>query len=104
MLILDAYGGALNRPRPGATAFAHRDARHSIQYLAYHDGDGAPSRAWLRRMHAIVAPHAAGAYQNYMDPELRGWRRAYYGHNLERLEAVRARYDPDRRFRAPRGI
>ena len=39
-----------------------------------------------------------------MDPELRGWRRAYYGRNLERLEAVRERYDPDRRFRFPRGI
>jgi FAD/FMN-containing dehydrogenase len=104
MLILDAYGGALNQPAPGATAFVHRDERYSIQYLAYHDGDGAPSRAWLRRMHAIVAPHASGAYQNYMDPELHGWRRAYYGGNLERLESVRLSYDPDRRFRSPRGV
>jgi FAD/FMN-containing dehydrogenase len=104
MLILDAYGGALNRPRAGATAFVHRDERYSIQYLAYHDGDGGPSRAWLRRMHGIVAPHASGAYQNYIDPELRDWRRAYYGRNLERLEEVRATYDPDRRFRSPRGI
>src|SRR3954447_24989961 len=104
MLILDAYGGALNRPRPGAPAFVPRDERSSIQYLAYHDGDGAPSRAWLRRMHAIVAPHASGAYQNYIDPALRGWRRAYYGRTLARLEAVRARHDPDRRFRSPRGI
>jgi hypothetical protein len=104
MLILDAYGGALNRPQSGATAFVHRDERYSIQYLAYHDGGGGPSRAWLRRMHRIVAPHASGAYQNYMDPELEGWRRAYYGRNLERLEKVRAEFDPDRRFRSPRGI
>ena len=104
MLILDAYGGALNRPRPGATAFVHRDARYSIQYLAYHDDGGAASRGWLRRMHGIVAPHADGAYQNYMDADLRGWRGEYYGRNLERLEQVRARYDPDRRFRCPRGI
>ncbi len=104
MLILDAYGGALNRPRPGATAFVHRDERYSIQYLAYHDDGGAASRAWLRRMHAIVAPHADGAYQNYMDADLRGWRGEYYGRNLARLEQVRAEYDPDRRFRSPRGI
>ena len=55
-------------------------------------------------MHRIVAPRAVGAYQNYLDPELGGWRRAYYGRNLERLEAVRKRYDPDRRFRFPRSI
>ena len=60
----------------------HRDERYSIQYLAYHDDAGAASRAWLRRMHAIVAPHASGAYQNYLDPDLRDWRRAYYGRNL----------------------
>lgn len=104
MLILDAYGGALNQPRARATAFVHRDERFSIQYLAYHDDDGAASRAWLRRMHAIVAPHASGAYQNYIDPDLHGWRGAYYGRNLERLQEVRAAYDPDRRFRSPRGI
>jgi FAD/FMN-containing dehydrogenase len=98
-ILLDAYGGALNRPRARDTAFVHRDARYSIQYLTY-AGDG----AGLRRMHRIVAPHAAGAYQNYMDPELAGWRRAYYGRNLDRLEAVRERYDPDRRFRFPRSI
>ena len=104
MLLLDAYGGALNRPRARATAFVHRSARFSIQYLAYHADDGAASRAWLRRMHRIVAPHASGAYQNYIDGELAGWRRAYYGRNLDRLEAVRARYDPNRRFRFARSI
>jgi FAD/FMN-containing dehydrogenase len=103
-LLLDAYGGALNRPRARATAFVHRDERYSIQYLAYHDDGGAASRAWLRRMHAIVAPHAAGAYQNYLDPDLHDWRREYYGRNLARLEQVRADYDPDRRFRFPRAI
>jgi FAD/FMN-containing dehydrogenase len=104
MLILDAYGGVLNRPRARATAFVHRDERYSIQYLAYHDDGGAASRAWLRRMHAIVAPHASGAYQNYIDAELHDWRREYYGRNLERLQEVRAAYDPDRRFRSPRGV
>ncbi len=103
-LLLDAYGGALNRPRARDTAFVHRDERYSIQYLAYHDDGGAASRAWLRRMHAIVAPHASGAYQNYMDADLRDWRREYYGRNLARLQEVRATYDPDRRFRSPRGI
>ena len=34
-LILDAYGGAINRPSRGATAFPHRDARFSVQVLSY---------------------------------------------------------------------
>jgi FAD/FMN-containing dehydrogenase len=91
-ILFDAYGGA-------ARAIHHHDARYSIQYLTY-DGD----TAGLRRLHAIVAPHADGAYVNYIDPHLRGWRRAYYGRDLERLEAVRERYDPDRRFRFARSI
>jgi hypothetical protein len=91
-ILLDAYGGA-------AAAVAHRDVRYSIQYLTY-----AGDRAGLRRLHRIVAPHANGAYVNYIDPDLKGWRRAYYGRRLERLEEVRAKYDPDRRFRFPRGI
>jgi hypothetical protein len=91
-ILFDAYGGH-------AKAIHHPDARYSIQYLSYH-GD----TAGLRRLHAIVAPHADGAYVNYMDPELRGWRRAYYGRDLERLQHVRERYDPDRRFRFPRSI
>ena len=60
--------------------------------------------AGLRRLHVIVAPYANGAYVNDIDPDLRGWRRAYYGRDLARLEAVRERYDPDRRFRFPRSI
>ena len=36
-LILDAYGGAINRPDRDATAFPHRDARFSVQVLSYTD-------------------------------------------------------------------
>jgi FAD/FMN-containing dehydrogenase len=98
-ILLDAYGGAPNRPRARATAFVHRDAAYSIQYLTY-----AGDTAGLRRLHGIVAPHADGAYQNYIDPQLKGWRRAYYGRNLTRLVDVREKYDPDRRFRFRQGI
>jgi len=105
LVILDAYGGAINRPDADATAFVHRDERFSIQYLAYHGADGGPSRAWLRSLKRALAPHVSGsAYQNYIDPELEGWRRAYYGENLARLEAAKRRYDPDGRFRFAQGV
>ena len=102
-LLFDAYGGAVNRPDRDATAFVHRDALCSIQYYA--GGGGAGARRAAAGAHAAMRPFVSGeAYQNYIDPELADWRRAYYAENLERLRAVRAAVDPDRVFRFAQGI
>lgn len=105
-IILDAYGGAINRVGRSATAFVHRDQSFSLQYLATH-GPSTRGRAvqWIDRTHSAMRPHVSGqAYQNYIDPLLEGWEQAYYGQNLERLAAVGSRYDPDWRLRFAQGI
>jgi FAD/FMN-containing dehydrogenase len=104
-LLLDAYGGALNRPRADATAFVHRDMLFSLQYLTYFGGSGVAANRWLGGVWRAMRPFASGeAYQNYIDPQLDRWQRAYYGSNLERLRAVKAQVDPDFRFRFRQAI
>lgn len=104
-IALDAMGGAVNRVRPADTAFVHRDALFLAQYIVSWP-DRAPAatvarhRAWLDATHHVMRPWASGqAYQNYTDPALRDWRRAYYGANIGRLVKVKETYDPGRLFR-----
>ncbi|MFD9729105.1 FAD-binding oxidoreductase [Streptomyces sp. NPDC059072] len=103
-------GGALNRVPPGATAFAHRAAAFLAQYLVYWPASAPASEVarhedWLDGLWRDLRPWASGsAYQNYTDPKLAGWRQAYHGPNLARLEAVRRRYDPYRLFRFPHAL
>jgi FAD/FMN-containing dehydrogenase len=101
-LILDAYGGALNRPRRADTAFPHRDERFSVQVLSY--ASIPVARARVRRARALIAPYGSGAYANYADPDLAGALRAYYGSNLARLQRVKGALDPANRFRPAQGI
>jgi FAD/FMN-containing dehydrogenase len=104
-LILDAYGGAYNRPAPDATAFVHRDMLFSLQYGAYFSGSGSASRSWINGVWKALRPYASGqAYQNYIDPQLAGWQRAYYGSNLARLREIKKQVDPDFVFRFRQAI
>jgi FAD/FMN-containing dehydrogenase len=101
-LILDAYGGAINRPHRADTAFPHRDARFSVQVLSYSAIPVARSR--VKRARALIAPYGSGAYANYADPDLKGALQAYYGANLARLRRVKEEFDPANRFRPSQGI
>jgi hypothetical protein len=104
-LILDAYGGAYNRPAAAATAFVHRDMLFSLQYGAYFTGSGTPSRQWINGVWKALRPYASGqAYQNYIDPQLSTWQRAYYGSNLARLREIKKQVDPDFMFRFRQAI
>ena len=97
----DAYGGAINRVAPGATAFVHRNTLACAQFTASIDvgepaATTAASQAWLDQIAQSVHDDLASqAYQNYIDPTLADWRSAYYGSNLARLQRVKQAVDPD---------
>jgi FAD/FMN-containing dehydrogenase len=99
-LLCDAYGGAVGRVDPTATAFAHRNPLFCIQYY----GQGS-SADWVHQAWTKMRPHVSGrAYQNYIDPALPDWQDAYYAQNLTRLKATRQRVDPDHYFNFPQAI
>jgi hypothetical protein len=67
-------------------------------------GSGA-ANAWIKGVWRALRPSASGqAYQNYIDPQLPGWQRAYYAGNLPRLREIKQQLDPEFRFRFRQAI
>jgi FAD/FMN-containing dehydrogenase len=103
-------GGAVASVAPDATAFVHRNALMlSAIDLAWTPEDGAAvvadNEAWLDAFHAAMRPFTSDeSFQNFIDGAESDYLRAYYGTNLERLVAVKRRYDPDNLFRFPQSI
>jgi hypothetical protein len=104
------WGGAMNKPSPRSTGFVHRSARSLFAVGATWPAAMAPRRArplinWVNDTWTAVGPHATPyAYQNFIDPALTDWKRAYYGANLSRLSRVKRAYDPDDLFNFAQSI
>jgi FAD/FMN-containing dehydrogenase len=106
-VVMYAYGGAIARMSPSATAFPYRDALGCIQYaLSWDKPDKTHMRLLqLRNLYDSMRPYVSGgAYVNYCDTELQNWREAYWGPNLSRLEAIKSRLDPENLFRHAQSI
>ena len=109
-VLIDSLGGAIDDVAPDATAYVHRGALASMQYLANWDEGASASTiarnlSWFEDTKAALAPHVSGeAYQNYIDAGRTDWQKAYYGANYARVRTVKAAYDPDRLFRFPQAV
>jgi len=95
-------GGAISRVKPGATAFWHREAQHSLMMIGFWDEAGSAERAmqWVRGGWKGFEPLTDGFYVNEMSYDEADRRiRGNYGGNYPRLAALKKQYDPTNLFR-----
>jgi FAD/FMN-containing dehydrogenase len=86
-----------------ATAFAHRDRDYFVAVINVWmelDADRAPHEAWTEALWATIRPEGDGVYVNFLEKEGADRVREAYPHGaFERLQRVKATYDPDNLFR-----
>ncbi|KAL6876414.1 hypothetical protein ACP4OV_012986 [Aristida adscensionis] len=126
IMIMDAYGGAMNSIPETATPFPHRKGiLYNIQYVVYWRAEtaGAAPTQWTRDMYAFMEPYVSKnprqAYVNYRDLDLginevvgnvssyasgKVWGERYFKGNFERLARIKAKVDPDDYFRNEQSI
>jgi len=102
-----AMGGAIARVGQEATAFPFRDARWLINIPAtWRDiADDEREIAWARETFAAVKPYLSeGNYVNFMGDDEDDTAAGAYGRTLQRLQEVKAVYDPENVFRLNQNI
>jgi FAD/FMN-containing dehydrogenase len=99
--------GAAHRVGADETAWGYRDAHWSM-VIAGVDPDPERQddlRTWARAYWQALRPHCAGgAYVNFMMEEGDERVRATYRDHYQRLAEIKAKYDPENRFRVNQNI
>jgi FAD/FMN-containing dehydrogenase len=106
-LLFQPLGGAVARVPAEATALGRRDAKWAYHLISMWDGEDQDERqmAWTRDLHAKLAPYGTGGvYVTFSsDTDEDRVRDVYRGH-LDRLVAIKDRYDPGNMFRLGQNI
>ncbi len=107
-LLLEHFHGQVARVAPDATAFAHRGEGFNLLILGQwqNPAETATCTAWVRATFDALRPFmATGRYVNYLaDDEVGDPVRAAYGVNYPKLQAVKAKYDPENVFHLNQNI
>ncbi|HZV75607.1 MAG TPA: FAD-binding oxidoreductase [Conexibacter sp.] len=95
-------GGAVTRVASDATAFPYRDAGCAYNVIGMWEKDvpNDTNIAWVRETYDALQPFSTGGvYVNYMGgDESGGDESAYAGETYERLQRIKAQYDPENLF------
>jgi FAD/FMN-containing dehydrogenase len=104
---LRVLGGAMARVPNDATAFAHRQSRIMVNLAAFYTGpeDQVARHRWITDFAAALDQGDSGAYVNFLGDEgANRVRAAYPGSTWDRLQQIKARYDPANLFRLNQNI
>jgi FAD/FMN-containing dehydrogenase len=105
----NAFGGAVRGTEPaGCSAFVHRNALYYAEPGAgWGIRGGMPASAdpltpacetWIAEFAEALAPYVNGAYVNVPNAGMADWETAYWGAGVDRLRAIKTKYDPTNVF------
>jgi len=102
-ILLEHFHGAATRVSPTDTAFALRSPGFNCALISQwmDPAADAASTAWCKAAYDAIQPHVGPSrYLNYLDHDDAGDAAlaAVYGPNVMRLQAIKAKYDPDNVF------
>ena len=99
--------GAVHEVAAEATAFGHRDAKYAT-VIAGMWPDPKQNEAnirWVKDYYAALAPHSErGGYINFAASDEVDRVEANFGSNFDQLRKLKAKYDPNNRFRINQNI
>ena len=87
--VIESLDGAVQDLAPGDSAFPWRRQAACVQWYTEAPADAASQ--WLTAAHDALGANSLGGYVNYLEADTPAGR--YFGDNLTRLQAVRAKYD-----------
>ncbi|KAH7466832.1 hypothetical protein FOMA001_g16572 [Fusarium oxysporum f. sp. matthiolae] len=108
--IFDATGGKVAEPAMDSTAYAHRDKVMFYQSYLYNIWAPltADEKGLLNGIHETIVggipTRSPSTYPGYIDPLLENPQEAYWGPNLDRLEAIKREWDPEDVFHNPQSV
>lgn len=106
-ILIEPYGGAINRVPPHDTAFVHRDVYMDFSWISMwlEESQRAEAQQWLTGFVQPATPLLNGqSYQNYPYPETPDYAQRYWSSNLDKLEKIRRHYDPEAFFQFPQSV
>lgn len=100
------WGGALSRVPKHKTAFFWRRPLFYTEWTASWEKKAQQTMnlASVERVRQQMKPYVTGSYVNVPDQNIENFGEAYYGSNFERLQRVKAKYDPENLFHFPQSI